>query len=127
MYKLAVIEMPMNTRYKYEVHPFYSHLILDRVLNAYIPHNYGYLDNTKAPDGDAEDVFVLTVDPLIPLSKVRVKIIGKFICEDNGVSDDKWLGTLSDFTQIDAAKAQIKAYLEVYKPGFIVKGWLSYE
>lgn len=119
----AIIEMPQYTKYKYENKC--GTLVVDRVLNVRVPYNYGFIEDTIAQDGDQLDVFVIG-EPIHPNTKCNIEIIGVFLCEDNGVRDDKVvarvLGDTTDFKIND-----IEYYLKTYKPcgTFIVKQYLS--
>lgn len=115
----AVIEIPMGSRYKYEVHR--DKLVLDRPLNQPIPHNYGYIPLTLCDDGDCLDVFVVSKYPIQSRAKVEVEILGMFECTDGSVSDPKLVGYLAgEQCDIFAEKEAIKKYLESYKDGFYV-------
>ncbi len=119
--------MPMGTKYKYEVNKDTGRLALDRPLNQTVPANYGYIPDTLAADGDPEDVFVITETPLIPGCEVEVEMIGKFICTDGGVSDDKWVGVIKgdDVPKLEQEnrRLSIEHYLRTYKAGFVVITW----
>lgn len=120
----AVVEMPKGTKYKYEMKEIFGvkKLILDRVLNQAVPANYGYIPNTTAPDGDAEDIFIISDEPLVAGCEVEVEILGKFICIDNGVQDDKLVGYIfGEEEPRDLSK--IRHYLSTYKSGFLVGNW----
>lgn len=125
----AIIEIPAGSSFKYEQDQDDLSLMLDRSLKVTIPENYGYITNTTSDDGDALDVFILTHEPLIPLSRVRIEIVGGFTCDDNGVSDPKILAVLddSDMDQdsIDYREEAIEEFLSNYKEGLSVKGSLT--
>jgi inorganic pyrophosphatase len=116
----AVIEMPMNTRHKYEIKD--GILSLDRVLSIPTPVNYGYIDNTLAADGDPIDVFVAAKESIPPGCHVAVRLIGMFYCTDNGIEDNKIVGRLVG-TNEGIPLESIRDYLEKYKPGFEVTGY----
>ncbi len=117
----AIVEIPKNSTYKYEINKESNTLTLDRVLNQPIPENYGFISNpeTLAPDGDALDVFIVSNGPLEPLSEVMVEIVCAYKCMDNGVSDDKLIGILVG-EDIIANLGPIRTYLETYKSDFKV-------
>lgn len=121
MTKTAVIEIPMGSKYKYEHSEVTQVLWVDRVINQRVPYNYGYLPFTTAADGDPVDIFICTNEPLPPLVKCKVKIIGGFKCTDQGVRDDKLVGILEG-EDIYPNLIAIKQYLETYKEGFVVLG-----
>src|SRR6185295_19864799 len=53
----VVIEIPRGSRNKYEFDEATGALRLDRVLSAavFYPHEYGFIDGTRAGDGDHTD------------------------------------------------------------------------
>lgn len=120
----AIIEIPKGSNYKYEIQD--NILGLDRVLNQFVPFNYGFIPRTLFDDGDGLDVFVLSHSPIYPTTSTFFVPIGIFNCLDNGEADDKVVGILcgeeSSFPEkyIEECKTQIKNYLETYKPGFHV-------
>ena len=61
----ALIEIPLGSRNKYELDKATGRIRLDRVLYAAMiyPAEYGILENTLAPDGDALDILVICSDP----------------------------------------------------------------
>lgn len=123
---IAVVEIPANSSYKYEIHN--GTLKLDRVSPCIIPANYGYIPNTAAPDGDALDVFILApFEPLLPQAEVNIRIIGAFKCVDNGVVDDKLLAEVVSNYQISDYTTLIQNYLETYKSGFKVESYVGRE
>lgn len=118
----AVIEMEAGTNYKYEIDKATGELVLDRVLNLFVPVNYGYVPNTMCDDGDALDIFVYSKYLLVPKSRVNVEILGVYKCVDNGQRDDKLVGMLvGERDKIDGGPVfLIEHYLENYKAGFQV-------
>jgi inorganic pyrophosphatase len=58
----GIIEIPKNTRAKYELDKESGLLRLDRVLYAsmYYPANYGFIPKTFCDDGDPLDILVLS-------------------------------------------------------------------
>lgn len=121
----AIIEMPAWTQYKYELNKDYQ-LVLDRVINQKVPVNYGYVPHTLEPDGDPLDIFVISSQPIIAGSLVKVTPECVFICEDQGLSDNKVVGFLDGETVVGpiarvSIYAQIEEYLKTYKEGFVIK------
>jgi inorganic pyrophosphatase len=125
----AIIEIPIGSSYKYEVDKERGYLVLDRPLNAPIPYNYGYIPKTLHDDGDPLDVCVIGVNPITPLARVKVVLLGAFLCEDNGFSDHKLVGFVEgenlDYTEFHIN--QVKEYLSCYKSGFVVKSFVGPE
>lgn len=122
----GIIEIPQGSIVKYEHDKLHEVLFADRVLNQPIPYNYGYIENTLAPDGDPLDVFVLGDIPLYPLSRVRLEIIGVLKCVDNGDQDDKiiaHMGVPMNNWYAGMGVDHIRTYLMTYKDGFVVQGY----
>lgn len=87
----AVIEIPTNSRAKYELDKETGMLKLDRVLysSIYYPANYGFVPRTYCDDGDPLDILVLSQITMYPMSLVEAKIIGVMRMLDQGEADDK--------------------------------------
>ncbi|TFF93914.1 MAG: inorganic diphosphatase [Promethearchaeota archaeon] len=87
----AVIEIPRESRNKYEIHD--ELLILDRVLHSSLtyPTNYGFIPRTLAKDGDALDVLVWSRFPLDPRCIVTVRPLGILKMKDEEGEDNKVL------------------------------------
>ena len=62
----VIIEIPKNSRIKYEKDELTGKIRCDRYLKTPFnyPYNYGYIPNTLAPDKNPIDVFVLMDEPL---------------------------------------------------------------
>lgn len=114
----AVVEIPKDTHYKYELNSN-GILVLDRVLNQSIPFNYGYIPDTLSEDGDALDIFVLSKSGIPPKTEVEIKVLGVYKCIDKKQQDDKIIACLVGENVKDVHK-EIKSYLETYKKGFKV-------
>lgn len=118
---LATIEIPKNSCYKFEASkPDFKTLNLDRVLPIPCPYNYGFLKNGPiSADGDPLDIFIVSGEPIPPMTIVKFKVWGILICEDNGVEDNKVIATIENdiFRDYDYFR-KIKFYLENYKEGF---------
>lgn len=87
----AVVEIPRESRNKYEIKNNY--LTLDRVLHSPLlyPTNYGFIPQTKAKDGDALDTLIWTRFPLDPRCIVSVRPIGILEMRDEEGIDNKIL------------------------------------
>ncbi len=90
----AVIEIPRDSRNKYEIHE--ELLILDRVLHSSLryPTNYGFIPKTKAKDGDALDILVWSRFPLDTRCVVIVRPLGMLKMRDEEGEDNKILAVL---------------------------------
>ncbi|TFF98138.1 MAG: inorganic diphosphatase [Promethearchaeota archaeon] len=88
---LAVVEIPLHSRNKYEIHEGF--LNLDRVLHSSLiyPANYGFIPRTLAKDGDALDVLVWTRFPLASMAIVEVRPLAMLKMKDEAGEDNKIL------------------------------------
>ena len=120
------IEIPLDSRVKYEIHN--GKLRVDRVLHNF-PYwfNYGEIPNTLGGDGDPLDVIVLCRERLTPTCFIKCKIIGVLKTKDNKGQDDKLICVPSDDIDIeskeyndindlsDGTKSKLKYFFEHYK------------
>lgn len=117
----AVIEIPKDSLYKYELDKESGKLKVDRVLPIPVPYNYGYIPGTMSGDGDPLDVFVISVQPINPLTEVEIVPFGIIRGEDAGLEDDKVLAYIKGDKSTDSsALDNIKYYLRTYKEGFVI-------
>lgn len=87
----AIIEIPQNTRAKYELDKATGMLKLDRVLysSMYYPANYGFIPQTYCDDNDPLDIVVLSQITVVPMCLIAAKVIGVMRMLDGGELDDK--------------------------------------
>ncbi|PPK93243.1 MULTISPECIES: inorganic diphosphatase [Nonlabens] len=87
----GIIEIPKNTRAKYELDKESGMLILDRVIysSMYYPTNYGFIPQTYCDDNDPLDILVLSQIEIVPMCLVECKVIGVMQMLDGGEMDDK--------------------------------------
>jgi inorganic pyrophosphatase len=87
----ALIEIPLGSKNKYELDKTSGRIKLDRVLYASMiyPAEYGIVENTLAPDGDALDILVICSDPTFPGCIVPARVLGYLDMMDNGKLDYK--------------------------------------
>jgi inorganic pyrophosphatase len=87
----AVVEIPKNSKIKYELDKETGLIMVDRVLYSSVvyPANYGFIPQTLGDDHDPLDVLVLMQEPVVPLSVLRVKPIGMMTMVDQGENDEK--------------------------------------
>ncbi|MFY0600759.1 MAG: inorganic diphosphatase [Cyclobacteriaceae bacterium] len=87
----GIIEIPKNTRAKYELDKESGMLILDRVIYSamHYPANYGFIPKTYCDDNDPLDILILTQIVVDPLCIVPAKVIGAMQMLDQGEKDDK--------------------------------------
>ena len=87
----ALIEIPYGSRNKYEVDKTTGRIRLDRVLYSAMayPGEYGYIEETLAPDGDPLDILVITSEPTVPGCIVPARVLGYLATMDRGKEDYK--------------------------------------
>jgi len=125
----VVIEISAEGSVKYELDKDTNRLQVDRFLGTsmHYPHNYGYIPNTLANDGDPIDVLVLSPS-LIPGCQIMCRTIGYLDMEDESGQDAKILavpcekiaqGTYShikEYTDLPQSQLNtIKHFFEHYK------------
>lgn len=123
------IEIPKGSSVKYEIDKETGHLVVDRFIYTAMgyPFNYGYIPNSKAKDGDAVDVMVVSSHPVQAGTILPSRVIGMLEMEDEAGSDNKIIAvpttkvdpfyssinSISDLN--DATKNLIKHFFEHYK------------
>lgn len=124
---MAVIEIPMGSKNKYELDKETGLLVLDRVLytSTHYPFNYGFIPLTYCDDGDPLDVFVVCSQQIDPLCLVRCRPIGCVAMLDGGKRDYKILAVPLGDPQYNFIKDvkelpehnidELKHFLRVYK------------
>jgi inorganic pyrophosphatase len=87
----AVIEIPLGSNIKYELHKGSGLIRMDRVLYSavFYPANYGFIPRTLAEDHDPLDVLVLCQYPVVPLTVMHARAIGLMTMIDSGEQDHK--------------------------------------
>ncbi|MCH2046830.1 MAG: inorganic diphosphatase [Saprospiraceae bacterium] len=87
----GIIEIPKNTRAKYELDKESGLLKMDRVLysSMYYPANYGFIPKTYCDDQDPLDILVLSQVTVVPMCIVSARVIGAMRMYDGGEMDDK--------------------------------------
>jgi len=87
----AVIEIPQNSKGKFELDKESGLLKLDRVLfsSVHYPANYGFIPQTYCEDKDPLDILVITSIELPPLCLIEARVIGVMRMVDQGEADDK--------------------------------------
>ncbi|MBQ7172052.1 MAG: inorganic diphosphatase [Clostridia bacterium] len=93
----ARIEIPLNSHNKYEMDPEDGQIRLDRVLYSAMsyPAEYGVIENTLAPDGDALDILVICKYPTFPGCIVPARVLGYLTMIDNGLLDYKLISVVA--------------------------------
>ena len=102
----ALIEIPLGSRNKYELDKETGRIKLDRVLYASMiyPAEYGVIENTLAPDGDALDILVICSDPTFPGCTVPARVLGYLDMVDNGKLDYKLISVVDCDPRYDDVK-----------------------
>lgn len=92
----AMIEIPLGSKNKYEMDTKTGRIKLDRVLYASMmyPAEYGIIENTLAPDGDALDILVICSDATFPGCIVPARVLGYLEMIDNGKLDYKLISVV---------------------------------
>jgi inorganic pyrophosphatase len=126
-YLNAVIEIPMDSKIKYELEKTTGFLKVDRILfsSVHYPANYGFIPQSYCEDKDPLDVLVLGQLAVVPLSILRVKPIGVMKMVDQGEADDKIIAVHSDDPEYNHYEsledlpphriAEVQKFFEEYK------------
>src|SRR4029079_14004143 len=95
---MALIEIPRGSSIKYELDKATGLLKVDRMLysSVHYPANYGFIPQTYAEHDDPLDVLVLCQEPVMPLTLVRSRAIGRMTMIDSGKKDHKVLAAAMD-------------------------------
>lgn len=124
---IGIIEIPKNTRAKYELDKETGMLILDRVIysSMYYPTNYGFIPQTYCDDQDPLDILVLSQIEIVPMCLVEAKVIGVMQMMDGGEMDDKIIAVAANDMSVahfnDVAelpefwKKEMRNFFEDYK------------
>ncbi len=102
----ALIEIPLNSRNKYELDSVTGRIRLDRVLYAAMnyPTEYGIIEGTLAPDGDPLDILVICKDPTFPGCIVPARVLGYLTMTDGGKTDYKLISVVDCDPRYDNVK-----------------------
>lgn len=123
----AIIEIPLGTKNKYEIDKESGRIRLNRVQYSSMtyPSEYGYIDETLAPDGDPVDILVITEEATFPGCVVEAKVLGYLDTIDNGHGDPKIIAVnnvdprCNFYNSLDElpkhSLAEIKNFFENYK------------
>jgi inorganic pyrophosphatase len=87
----GIIEIPKNTRAKYELDKESGMLMMDRVIfsSMHYPANYGFIPQTYCDDKDPLDIMILSQIDVVPMCLVSARVIGVMRMIDGGEMDDK--------------------------------------
>ena len=102
----ALIEIPLGSKNKYELDKATGRIRLDRVLYAAMiyPAEYGIIENTLAPDGDALDILVICNDPTFPGCTVPARVLGYLDMVDGGKLDYKLIAVVDCDPRYDSTR-----------------------
>jgi inorganic pyrophosphatase len=126
-YVTGIIEIPKNSRAKYELDKESGMLILDRVLYSSInyPANYGFIPQTYCDDGDPLDIMVLSQLQITPMCLVSARVIGVMRMLDEGEMDDKIIAVaendmsvnhMNDISELPPHwRRELQSFFEDYK------------
>ncbi len=92
----ATIEIPKNSKIKYEYDRKTGQISVDRILygSSGYPLNYGFIKEALDWDGDELDVLIIADQEFIPGILVPVRIVGAMEMIDGGETDTKLLGVI---------------------------------
>ena len=123
----AIIEIPKDSKIKYELDKETGLLRLDRFLYSavYYPGDYGFIPQTLWDDKDPVDIIILTNRPVYPLTLVKARIIGVLRMIDNDEKDDRIIAVYDDdprYKELQDIKdipvhivQELKHFFETYK------------
>src|SRR5215207_11131279 len=82
----AIVEVPVESRNKYEYEPELGVIMRDRVLpgNVRYPADYGFIPSTISTDGEPIDAVVAAYDPVFPGCLVKARVVGALQLEGEG-------------------------------------------
>lgn len=92
----AMIEIPKNSKIKYEYDRKTGKISVDRILYcaATYPQNYGFIPEALDWDGDELDILIISDQIFLPGVAVPTRIIGAMEMVDNGETDTKLIGVV---------------------------------
>ena len=121
----VVIEVPMGSRYKYELDKESGLMRLDRVLYwaVYYPANYGFIPRTFCDDGDPLDALVLSQESVHPGTVCEARAIGVMRMRDEKGIDDKIIAvSVQDPAVVDYVSHDAAARAHVARDQAVLRG-----
>jgi inorganic pyrophosphatase len=123
----AIIEVPKDSRLKYELDKETGLLRLDRALYSSIhyPGDYGFIPRTYWDDNDPLDIMVISNFPVYPLTIVKARPIGIIEMKDSEERDDKIIAVHAADPRFNNVRSlrelpqhlivEIRNFFEIYK------------
>jgi inorganic pyrophosphatase len=123
----AVVEIPKGSRNKYEYDEALGAIRLDRFISASVayPTDYGYIPDTRAPDGDPLDALICVSAPTFPGCLVLVRAVAVLRMRDEKGPDDHLVcvpcadpgwSTVRDVEDLpDQLRTEIGHFFSIYK------------
>lgn len=123
----AVIEIPKDSKVKYELDKKTGLIAVNRLLHSSMkyPLNYGFIPRTYCDDKDPLDVLVICQSEILPGSVMKVRTISGLHMIDDGEIDDKVIAVHVDDPLTSHIKekedlgdylfSEIKNFFEQYK------------
>lgn len=123
----VVVEIPKDSRNKYEYDAVHGVFKLDRVLSSHLHYvcEYGFFPQTLAGDGDPADVLVVMEEKTFPGCIIEVRPVGLLKMEDEKGEDFKILAVpvgdrrYAEVTQLEHLPPhlllEIEHFFTVYK------------
>ena len=104
----VVVEIPKNSKNKYEYDEEKGYFKLDRALysSVFFPFEYGFVPQTHSADGDPLDVVLLSTNPSLQGCLVEAQPIGVLLMADEAGEDNKVIAVPKE--KIDPRFSQIK-------------------
>lgn len=94
----VVIEVPKNSKIKYEIDPETGLIRVERILygSVHYPANSGFIPRTEGPGGGPLQILVLGQESFVPLSIVRACPLGGLRIKYPGEAEDKLIAVHAD-------------------------------
>src|SRR5215469_8130147 len=107
-----IVEIPRNSRNKYEYDHELGVFRLDRALYSpmHYPGDYGFIPGTLADDDDPLDILTLVDEPSFPGVLIAVRPVGLLEMVDQGECDQKVLAVPNRDPRFDEIQAIDKVY-----------------
>ncbi|MDE1811216.1 MAG: inorganic diphosphatase [Candidatus Micrarchaeota archaeon] len=120
----AFIEIPMGSDIKYEFDEASEVIKVDRLLYTQMvyPMNYGFIPGTRAKDGDAVDILVMSERSFMPGTYVEARPIGVLLMQDEEGLDHKIIAVPKG--KVDPSFGDIKDISQI--PDFKIKRWTHF-